>query len=145
MKGLIEPFQNFKADSRDELATLLGVFKSETASHVAEAVENLKASTEAKSPFDGQDTVYKPHESVVSFAELERRGVQSYPETTQHLWQFLRRKPRLKSVLASLLTQLVLLHRQMASPPPLRQVYSETTSQERCRLTLATISLTLLA
>lgn len=72
-KGLLSLF---KADSRDELVTLLGFSKSEIASRVAEAVENLKASTEAKSAFDDEDTVYKPHESVVSFAEPE----QSYPE-----------------------------------------------------------------
>lgn len=71
----------FKADSRDELVTLLGFSKSEIASRVAEAVENLKASAEAKSAFDDQDTVYKPHESVVSFAEPEREELQqSYPE-----------------------------------------------------------------
>jgi protein transport protein SEC31 len=69
----------FKAGLRDELVTLLGFSKSEIASRVAEAVENLKASTEVNSPFDDQDTVYKPHESVVSFAELEQE-VQSYPE-----------------------------------------------------------------
>ena len=68
-KGLLSLF---KADSRDELVTLLGFSKSEIASRVAEAVENLKASAEAKSAFDDQDTVYKPHESVVSFAEPER-------------------------------------------------------------------------
>ena len=70
----------FKADSRDELVTLLGFSKSEIVSRVAEAVENLKASAEAKSPFDDQDTVYKPHESVVSFAEPEREELQSYTE-----------------------------------------------------------------
>ena len=75
-KGLLSLF---KADSRDELVTLLGFSKSEIASRVAEAVENLKASAEAKSAFDDQDTVYKTHESVVSFAEPER-AEQSYPE-----------------------------------------------------------------
>ena len=76
-KGLLSLF---KADSRDELVTLLGFSKSEIASRVAEAVENLKASAEAKSAFDDQDTVYKPHESVVSFAEPEREELQNYPE-----------------------------------------------------------------
>ncbi|KAF8816748.1 hypothetical protein BYT27DRAFT_7181181 [Phlegmacium glaucopus] len=70
----------FKANSRDELVTLLGFSKSEIASRVAEAVENLKSSAEAKSPFDDQAAVYKPHESVVSFAEPEREELQSDPE-----------------------------------------------------------------
>ena len=74
----------FKADSRDELVTLLGFSKSEIASRVAEAVENLKASAEAKSAFDDQDTVYKPHESVVSFAEPEREELQSYHGEDEH-------------------------------------------------------------
>ena len=67
----------FKANSRDELVTLLGFSKSEIASRVAEAVENLKASAEAKSSFEDQNTVYKPHESVVSFAEPEREELGS--------------------------------------------------------------------
>ena len=70
----------FKANSRDELVTLLGFSKAEIASRVAEAVENLKASAEVKSPFQDQDTVYKPHESVVSFAEPECEELQSDPE-----------------------------------------------------------------
>jgi protein transport protein SEC31 len=70
----------FKADSRDELVTLLGFSKAEIASRVAEAVENLKTSAEVKSSFEDQDTVYKPHESVVSFAEPEREELQSYSE-----------------------------------------------------------------
>ena len=69
----------FKANSRDELVTLLGFSKSEIASRVAEAVENLKASA-AKSPFEDQDTGYKRHGSVVSFAEPERETLQSDPE-----------------------------------------------------------------
>ena len=68
----------FKANSRDELVTLLGFSKSEIASRVAEAVENLKASAEVKSSFEDQNTVNKPHESVVSFAEPERE--ESDPE-----------------------------------------------------------------
>ena len=75
-KGLLSLF---KADSRDELVTLLGFSKSEIASRVAEAVENLKASAEAKSAFDDQDTVYKTHESVVSFAEPEREEDEDEP------------------------------------------------------------------
>ena len=75
-KGLLSLF---KADSRDELVTLLGFSKSEIASRVAEAVENLKASAEAKSAFEDQDTVYKPHEYVVSFAEPEREEDEDEP------------------------------------------------------------------
>jgi protein transport protein SEC31 len=75
-KGLLSLF---KADSRDELVTLLGFSKSEIASRVAEAVENLKVSAEAKSAFEDQDTVYKPHEYVVSFAEPEREGDEDEP------------------------------------------------------------------
>ena len=75
-KGLLSLF---KADSWDELVTLLGFSKSEIASRVAEAVENLKASAEVKSAFDDQDTVYKPHESVVSFAEPEREDEEDEP------------------------------------------------------------------
>lgn len=63
----------FKADSRDELLTLLGFSKSEIASRVAEAVEKIKANvTPTQLPsdeFDASDR--KPHEPVVSFAEPE--------------------------------------------------------------------------
>lgn len=64
----------FKANSRDELVTLLGFSKSEIASRVAEAVENLKASTQIKSTEDVMEQ--KPHSTIVSFAEPER---QEYP------------------------------------------------------------------
>ncbi|KAF9527633.1 hypothetical protein CPB83DRAFT_815128 [Crepidotus variabilis] len=57
----------FKANSRDELVTLLGFSKEEIAAKVAEAVESLKSS---KFLEDEEDiTSAKPHESVVSFAE----------------------------------------------------------------------------
>ncbi|KAH9932332.1 uncharacterized protein B0H18DRAFT_1137560 [Fomitopsis serialis] len=66
----------FKADSRDELITLLGFSKDEVAARVAEAVEKLKASAEAPAtPIEdditeaASDTGYKP--PVVSFAEPE--------------------------------------------------------------------------
>ncbi|KAF9486167.1 hypothetical protein BDN70DRAFT_846626 [Pholiota conissans] len=63
----------FKADSRDELVTLLGFSKTEIAARVAEAVENLKAAADAKASEKDDLTLYgKPHESVVSFAEPER-------------------------------------------------------------------------
>ena len=75
-KGLLSLF---KADSKDELVTLLGFSKSEIASRVAEAVENFKASAEAKSAFDDQDIVYKPHESVVSFVEPEQEEDEDEP------------------------------------------------------------------
>ncbi|CAL1708455.1 unnamed protein product [Somion occarium] len=72
----------FKANSRDELITLLGFSKAEIASRVAEAVEKLKAVTEAEhaqdttetSPTEQDDTEFKPHEPVVSFAEPERES-----------------------------------------------------------------------
>uniref|UniRef100_A0A8H7XM78 Protein transport protein SEC31 n=1 Tax=Psilocybe cubensis TaxID=181762 RepID=A0A8H7XM78_PSICU len=73
----------FKANSRNELVTLLGFSKAEIAARVAEAVENLKAAAEAdaaKSPYDGDATstlADKPHESVVSFAEPESEEVPS--------------------------------------------------------------------
>ncbi|GLB39367.1 putative steroid receptor RNA activator (SRA1) [Lyophyllum shimeji] len=63
----------FKADSRDELVTLLGFSKSEIAARVAEAVENLKANAEkSKSPLE-EATSENKHEPVVSFAEPERQ------------------------------------------------------------------------
>ncbi len=68
----------FKANSRNELVTLLGFSKEEIAARVAEAVENLKAAAEAKSTL-GDDSTYqdKPHESIVSFAEPESQEVPS--------------------------------------------------------------------
>lgn len=53
----------FKANSREELVTLLGFSKAEVAARVSEAVENLKKSQSEL------DITSKPHESVVSFAE----------------------------------------------------------------------------
>ena len=79
-KGLLSLF---KADSKNELVTLLGFSKSDIASRVAEAVENLKASAEAKLAFDDQDIVYKPHESVVSFAEPEREEDEDEPAVSE--------------------------------------------------------------
>ena len=68
----------FKANSRSELVTLLGFSKEEIAARVADAVENLKNSTTAKSPFEEDITpAAKPHESVVSFAEPESQEVPS--------------------------------------------------------------------
>ena len=63
----------FKADSRDELVTLLGFSKSEIASRVAEAVERIKANvTPTMLPLHEFDpSEEKPHEPVVSFAEPE--------------------------------------------------------------------------
>ncbi|TFK38647.1 hypothetical protein BDQ12DRAFT_683110 [Crucibulum laeve] len=59
----------FKADSRDELVTLLGFSKAEIAARVAEAVEHLKSAAANKEEADITD---EPRESVVSFAEPER-------------------------------------------------------------------------
>ncbi|KAI0062781.1 hypothetical protein BV25DRAFT_1991321 [Artomyces pyxidatus] len=67
----------FRADSREELVTLLGFSKAEIAARVAEAVATLKAAssedTVALKSFSEEDIVdVKPHEPVVSFAEPER-------------------------------------------------------------------------
>lgn len=70
----------FKANSRDELITLLGFSKEEVAARVAEAIANLK---KAKATADRAnlnieqdvtDTDLKAHEPVVSFAEPEREA-----------------------------------------------------------------------
>ncbi|KAF8970326.1 hypothetical protein BDZ97DRAFT_1902055 [Flammula alnicola] len=62
----------FKANSRNELVSLLGFSKTEIAARVAEAVEHLKAAADAKSTYEDDATLHdKPHESVVSFAEPE--------------------------------------------------------------------------
>lgn len=68
----------FKADSRDELVTLLGFSKSEIASRVAEAVETLKATAAQGSAHktiseDSDVSDGKVNEPVVSFAEPERQ------------------------------------------------------------------------
>ncbi|OBZ77263.1 Protein transport protein SEC31 [Grifola frondosa] len=66
----------FKANSRDELITLLGFSKEEVATRVAEAVANLKAAAAERSAspteLDVTETDMRPHEPVVSFAEPER-------------------------------------------------------------------------
>ncbi|KAH9171578.1 hypothetical protein EDB89DRAFT_1091731 [Lactarius sanguifluus] len=69
----------FRADSRDELVTLLGFSKAEIADRVAEAIAELRSAAEestpltvVKSPSEEDLTDYKPHEPVVSFAEPER-------------------------------------------------------------------------
>jgi len=62
----------FKADSRDELVTLLGFSKSEIAARVAQAVNNLKAAAaESLSiQLSAEDIIdRKVHEPVVSFTE----------------------------------------------------------------------------
>ncbi|KAF4616865.1 hypothetical protein D9613_008912 [Agrocybe pediades] len=64
----------FKANSRNEFVTLLGFSKEEVAARVAEAVDNLKASSAAKSETDDTTLYEKPHESVVSFAEPESQS-----------------------------------------------------------------------
>ncbi|KAF9057047.1 hypothetical protein BJ165DRAFT_1418148 [Panaeolus papilionaceus] len=63
----------FKANSRNELVTLLGFSKEEIAARVAEAVDNLKNSAKSPLPVEEDASLYdKPHESVVSFAEPEK-------------------------------------------------------------------------
>lgn len=65
----------FKADSRDELVTLLGYSKAEVAARVAEAIAKLKdsdSSSTLKSPLEDDIADSRPpHEPVVSFAEPE--------------------------------------------------------------------------
>ncbi|KAI8971291.1 hypothetical protein BD414DRAFT_540468 [Trametes punicea] len=65
----------FKANSRDELITLLGFSKEEVAARVAEAVANLKKAAKANATIeqDVTETDIKAHEPVVSFAEPERQ------------------------------------------------------------------------
>lgn len=69
----------FRADSRDELVTLLGFSKAEIAERVAEAIAKLRSAAEestpltvVKSPSEDDFPTFKPHEPVVSFAEPER-------------------------------------------------------------------------
>lgn len=59
----------FRANSRDELVTLLGFSKTEIAVRVAEAISNLKA---APKVVEEDITEGRPRESVVSFAEPEK-------------------------------------------------------------------------
>ncbi|EIW51602.1 uncharacterized protein TRAVEDRAFT_176166 [Trametes versicolor FP-101664 SS1] len=68
----------FKANSRDELITLLGFSKEEVATRVADAIANLKKAAAAKASLpieqDVTETDIKAHEPVVSFAEPEREA-----------------------------------------------------------------------
>ncbi len=73
-------FSLFRADSRDELVTLLGFSKAGIAERVAEAIAKLRSAAEeestpltvVKSASEEDFTDYKPHEPIVSFAEPER-------------------------------------------------------------------------
>lgn len=81
-------FSLFKANSRDELITLLGFSKDEIKARVAEAVEKLKASASTEmSPAeeDVTETDLGPREPVVSFAEPEREPTpeEVEPEETE--------------------------------------------------------------
>ncbi|KAF8878677.1 hypothetical protein CPB84DRAFT_1852312 [Gymnopilus junonius] len=67
----------FKANSREELVTLLGYSKAEIAARAAEAVEHLKAAAAAHEAQSPSPLLDKPHESVVSFAEPESQEVPS--------------------------------------------------------------------
>ncbi|KAG8985457.1 protein transport protein S31 [Tulasnella sp. JGI-2019a] len=72
----------FRANTRDELVTLLGFSKEEIAASVAEAIKKLKSSTATAAPTtnvippveesDATESNSKPYEPVVSFAEPER-------------------------------------------------------------------------
>ncbi|GJE96308.1 WD40 repeat domain-containing protein [Phanerochaete sordida] len=75
----------FKANSRDELITLLGFSKEEIKARVAEAVEKLKASTAADALADEDltETDLEPREPVVSFAEPEREPTPEETEETE--------------------------------------------------------------
>lgn len=75
----------FKANSRDELITLLGFSKEEVATRVAEAVAKLKAAAEREQDQeeDLPDVDAKPHEPVVSFAEPEREVPDNEGEGTE--------------------------------------------------------------
>ncbi|EAU82970.2 structural molecule [Coprinopsis cinerea okayama7 len=74
----------FKANSREELVTLLGFSKAEIAARVAEAVDSLKASAARAEVEQEEDiTEEKPHEPVVSFAEPERQDAPSDSETAE--------------------------------------------------------------
>ncbi|KAF6753615.1 hypothetical protein DFP72DRAFT_1010406 [Ephemerocybe angulata] len=59
----------FNSNSRDELVTLLGFSKADIAARVAEAVETLKASAEAKVAEEESADITEEREQVVSFAE----------------------------------------------------------------------------
>jgi protein transport protein SEC31 len=65
----------FKADSRDELITLLGYSSAEVAARVAEAIAKLKEPAESTSNLKSSEEESipdtKPHEQVVSFLEPE--------------------------------------------------------------------------
>ncbi|KZT33889.1 hypothetical protein SISSUDRAFT_1053654 [Sistotremastrum suecicum HHB10207 ss-3] len=58
----------FRADSRDELVTLLGFSKTDVAEKVAEAVENFKKRAEAAKEQE-EEVSGEPREPVVSFVE----------------------------------------------------------------------------
>lgn len=77
----------FKANSRDELITLLGFSKDEVAARVAEAVEKLKNAVPAdgeRSPTELDVTEEAaPREPVVSFAEPERELTPEETEETE--------------------------------------------------------------
>lgn len=72
----------FRANTRDELVTLLGFSKEEVSASVVEAIKKVKASTATPSapatniippePEEADVTETRPYEPVVSFAEPER-------------------------------------------------------------------------
>ena len=76
----------FRADSRDELVTLLGYSKTGIVARVAEAIETLKLSADdsvLKSPSEDHATDSKSHEPVVSFAEPESQAFPSDNSDTE--------------------------------------------------------------
>jgi len=75
-------FNLFNATSRDELVTLLGFSKSEVATRVAEAIENVQLTKTSGEQVSKQ----RIHEPVVSFAEPIRIPVcQIQLLTSRHL------------------------------------------------------------
>lgn len=77
----------FKANSRDELITLLGFSKEEVAARVAEAVEKLKTSSEnvttSPTELDVTERMF-PREPVVSFAEPVSHSPPESPPIPEH-------------------------------------------------------------
>ncbi|KAI0052035.1 hypothetical protein FA95DRAFT_1554003 [Auriscalpium vulgare] len=92
----------FRADSREELITLLGFSKEAIAARVAEAVATLKptsaaqeiaAATTLKSFSEEDLTDAKPHEPVVSFAEPERSPSEAGEDTLDAVGRALEATP----------------------------------------------------
>ena len=76
--------------------------------------------------FEDQDTLYKPHESVVSFVEPEREELHSEPEEDKSAPAAVSEKtPSEVSAGVTSDTASAAFYQWMASLLPLRQVYPE--------------------